>query len=59
MKDAVVFTPIMPPRVEEVKIYFNQKGMPEREAECFFLFYEKKLWKSRKGNFFRTWKHIA
>ncbi len=50
---------IMPPRIEDVKIYFNQKGMPEMEAESFFLFYEKKLWLSKRGHKLRSWKTIA
>ncbi|WP_162852653.1 hypothetical protein [Dinghuibacter silviterrae] len=49
----------MPPTIQDVKVYFNQKGMPEREAETFFLFYEKRLWTSKRGNFFKSWKSIA
>jgi len=49
----------MPPSIQEVKMYFSQKGMPISEAETFFLFYEKKLWKSRRGNYFKNWKSIA
>lgn len=49
----------MPPKFEEVKIYFFQKGISEKEAEHFFLFYELKNWTSKKGNFFKNWKGIA
>jgi hypothetical protein len=52
-------TKIIPPRIEDVRIYFSQKGMPVLEAEAFFIFYEKKNWKSKKGNFFKSWKNIA
>jgi len=48
-----------PPRIEEVKIYFSQKGMAEQEAEHFFLFYELKGWKNNRGIFYRSWKDIA
>jgi hypothetical protein len=54
-----LFTDKFPPRIEEVKIYFIQKGVSEREAEVFFLFYEKKQWTSKKGNIFKSWKNIA
>lgn len=54
-----LFTRKIPPRIEEVKIYFLQRGIPEKEAEEFFLFYEKKLWTSKNGNFFKNWKNIA
>ncbi len=49
----------MPPRIEDVKIYFSQKGMNEKEAETFFLFYQFKHWRSKRGNFFKSWKGIA
>jgi hypothetical protein len=49
----------LPPRIEDVKIYFNQKGIPDQEAEAFFHFYERKLWKSKAGNYFKGWKAIA
>ena len=54
-----LFTNDFPPRIEEVKIYFAQKGISEQEAEDFFLFYEKKHWTSKNGNFFKSWKNIA
>jgi hypothetical protein len=54
-----VFAAYFPPRIEEVKIYFLQKGVPEKEAEQFFLFYEKKGWISKKGNFLKNWKSTA
>lgn len=50
---------IFPPRVEEVRAYFNQKGMTEEEAECFFLYYEKKGWRSKRGNIIKSWKVTA
>ena len=51
MKKQTLFTHTMPPRIQDVKIYFSQKGMPDVEAEHFFLFYEKKQWKSKNGYF--------
>lgn len=49
----------LPPRIEEVKTYFNQKGLPEPEAEAFFHFYERKHWKSKRGTYFKSWKRVA
>ena len=59
MRNEALFTRTMPPSIEDVKIYFSQKGMPDLEAEHFFLFYEKKQWKSKGGNFQKSWKNIA
>jgi len=59
MEKTTLYSQIMPPTIQDVKIYFSQKGMQEMEAECFFMFYEKKEWKSKKGNYFRTWKNVA
>lgn len=49
----------MPPRIEEVKIYFSQKGMNEQEAEAFIMFYEMKCWSNKRGCLFKNWKGIA
>lgn len=49
----------IPPRIEDVIIYFSQRGLPIGEAECFFLFHEKKGWKSKTGNYFKSWRNIA
>ena len=59
MSYQALFAKKIPPAIEEVKIYFLQRGIPEKEAEDFFLFYEKKKWTSKKGNFFKNWKNIA
>ncbi|WP_127127866.1 hypothetical protein [Pseudoflavitalea rhizosphaerae] len=59
MEAIVGFAANMPPRVEEVRIYFSQKGIEEAEANTFFLFYEKKQWKSKTGNFLKNWKSAA
>ena len=48
-----------PPRIEEVKIYFSQKGVSEKEAETFFLFYELKAWTNRNGNYLKNWRQMA
>ncbi|MFD2889009.1 hypothetical protein [Chitinophaga cymbidii] len=52
-------TRCMPPSIDEVRIYFSQKGLSAAEAECFFFFYEKKGWKNKNGASFKKWKHIA
>lgn len=59
MEKKAIFTNTMPPRIQEVKIYFSQKGMPELEAEHFFLFYEKKQWKDKNGHVMKSWKNVA
>ncbi|SIO53497.1 hypothetical protein [Chitinophaga niabensis] len=59
MKPLSILLPGNPPRIEEVQIYFNQKGMSSAEAECFFFFYEMKYWTSRKGGPLRNWKSTA
>jgi hypothetical protein len=56
---ALPFTKSVPPRIQDVKIYFSQKGIPEAEAEAFFLVYEKRMWKSKKGNSLTNWKSLA
>jgi hypothetical protein len=59
MTGPILFSKHIPPRIEEVKVYFNQRGVSEEEAEEFFLFYDSKKWTSKKGNLFKSWKHIA
>jgi hypothetical protein len=59
MEENNLYTQIMPPTIQDVKIYFSQKGMLETEAESFFLFYEKRGWRSKRGNYFKTWKNVA
>lgn len=59
MKDETLYTQLMPPTIQDVKIYFGQRGMPEPEAETFFLLYEKKLWVNKKGAFYKNWKDMA
>ena len=49
----------MPPAIQDVKAYFSQKGIPDLEADHFFLFYEKKHWMSKNGLHFKSWKNIA
>jgi hypothetical protein len=59
MQKPTIFTCIMQPSIQEVKIYFCQRGMPDLEADHFFEFYEKKQWKSKSGLFRKNWKNIA
>jgi hypothetical protein len=59
MEKQALFSPNMPPTIQDVKIYFSQKEMPDLEADHFFLFYEKKNWESKKGQPFKSWKNIA
>ena len=50
MIDKSVFNKLVPPTIRDVKIYFSQKGIPEAEAEAFFLFQEKRQWAAKEGN---------
>jgi hypothetical protein len=59
MEKQAVFTKIMPPRIQDVKIYFSQKGISDLEADHFFLYYEKKQWKNKNGLFLKSWKNCA
>lgn len=49
----------VPPNRVFVSIYFAQKGLPESEAERFFLYYEDRDWKNTEGNPIRNWKTVA
>jgi hypothetical protein len=49
----------IPPKIEDVKVYFSQKGIPEKEAEDFFHVYEHRHWTSKTGHFINNWKAIA
>jgi hypothetical protein len=59
MIDKSVFNKLVPPTIRDVKIYFSQKGMPETEAEAFFLFQEKRQWATNNGNSLSEWKSSA
>jgi hypothetical protein len=54
-----LFVHHIPPRIEDVKGYFMEKGAPYREAEDFYHVYENRHWTSRKGNFIKNWKAVA
>lgn len=49
----------VPPRFEHVLIYFQQKGLPDKEARDFFLYYEAKNWCNSRGESYLRWKGIA
>jgi hypothetical protein len=48
-----------PPRLEEVKKYFFDKGVAEPEAEDFYYVYEHRHWRTAAGDFYRSWRVIA
>lgn len=48
-----------PPTINDVKIYFCQKGMPEPEALAFYRFYEKRRWTNQNGALIENWKKFA
>lgn len=48
-----------PPTLRDVKIYFNQKGMPDCEAMNFYNFYEKRKWITHNGIHMAKWKEFA
>jgi len=49
----------MPPLLEHVKIYFDQKGLPAKAAEGFYRYYKGRKWKTDKGCPIRNWKVTA
>lgn len=59
MIEKTIFNRRMPPTIQDVKIYFSQKGISEPEAETFFLFQEKRQWATRKGCSLLEWKRTA
>ncbi len=48
-----------PPKLEQVKIYFQQKGISENAVEQFFNFYNARKLISSKGNACKSWKIAA
>jgi len=49
----------MPPTLKDMVIYFSQKGLPEKEAQVFFAFYQGQQWKTKDGVSFKKWKPLA
>jgi hypothetical protein len=48
-----------PPTMEQVKMYFCEKGMNLKEAEHFFQLYQLRQWRTKKGSLIRQWKNAA
>jgi transcription elongation factor len=48
-----------PPTMEQVKVYFRDKGMNTMEAEHFFRLYQLKQWRTKKGQLIKQWKNAA
>ncbi|TXJ28983.1 MAG: hypothetical protein E6Q24_04715 [Chitinophagaceae bacterium] len=59
MGKSLLFRGETPPSLNKVKGYFTQKGQNELEAEHFFMFYQFKQWRSKKGNLITNWKSLA
>jgi len=59
MEDTILFEEHRSPDLMEVKKYFSKKHMNHQEAEHFYLFYELKQWKGRKGQLLYNWKVLA
>jgi len=49
----------MPPSLQHVKIYFDQKGLCAKAAEAFYQYHQKRKWKTEKGCPIRNWKVCA
>lgn len=49
----------VPPLEAHVKIYFDQQGMPEQQAEKFYRHYQNQHWKNDNGYPVRNWKTEA
>lgn len=59
MTEILLFEEHRPPCLAEVKKYFAIKKLNIKEAEHFYLFYELKQWKGRKGQLLHNWKVLA
>ncbi|PSL42837.1 hypothetical protein CLV51_11053 [Chitinophaga niastensis] len=55
----IKFSNNIPPKIEAVKAYFLHRGISDLEATHFFLFYDSKNWRSKKGCSIRNWKISA
>lgn len=49
----------MPPTLENLAIYFSQKGLPVKAAEGFYRYHKARKWKTQAGNPVRNWKTLA
>lgn len=49
----------VPPSFQHVRIYFDQKGLKEKAAEGFYLYYKGRRWNTDKGCPIRNWKVAA
>lgn len=47
------------PGIDQIKIYFSQRGMSMTDAEYFFRFYDKKGWRNKRGHSLKNWKNTA
>lgn len=59
MKDIILFKEHRPPGLLEVKRYFSNRNINNREAEHFYFFYELRQWKTRNGRLINNWKTLA
>jgi len=49
----------IPPKIDEVKVYFDEKGYTVNQAEKFFEYYDSGNWKDSKGNSVISWRQKA
>lgn len=54
--DKKVKPKFIPPTLDEVKVYFKEKGYSEVSAEKAFNYYDVAEWKDSKGNQVKNWK---
>lgn len=47
------------PSLNDVVIYFDQKGLVRKAAEAFFKTQQQRKWKTEKGLPIRSWKTVA
>ena len=47
------------PTLNEVVIFFDQKGLVRKAAEAFFASQQRGKWKTEKGLPIRSWKTVA
>ncbi|GAB3655997.1 hypothetical protein GCM10028791_27550 [Echinicola sediminis] len=58
-KATVSFGRILPPKLEDIKSYFDEQAVPAAEAEVFFFYYQSLDWHSESGMPIHNWKEAA
>ncbi len=49
----------IPPTLQHLRIYFEQKGLPSLSAESFYSYCQQRNWKTKTGIPIKNWKAAA